>query len=59
MEEVNLMVMIEVMPGKRQNQIDGYNKLKPLYTRALGIRGKDNVRSNNYQSKSEDMPEFR
>lgn len=30
MEEVNLMVMIEVLPGKRKTQIDAYNKLKPL-----------------------------
>lgn len=30
MEEVNLIVMIEVMPGKRDLQLDAYKKLKPL-----------------------------
>lgn len=30
MDEVNLLVFIEVMPGKRSEQIEAYNKLKPL-----------------------------
>jgi len=30
MEEINLIVMIEVMPGKRNVQINAYKKLKPL-----------------------------
>lgn len=30
MEEVNLIVMIEVMPGKQSFQLDAYEKLKPL-----------------------------
>ena len=30
MEEVNLIVMIEVMPGKRGNQLEAYKRLKPL-----------------------------
>jgi quinol monooxygenase YgiN len=30
MEEVNLVVMIEVMPGKRDLQIEAYKNLKPL-----------------------------
>lgn len=30
MEEVNLIVMIEVKPGKQGLQVDAYKKLKPL-----------------------------
>jgi len=30
MEEVNLIVMIEVVPGKRDIQLAAYEKLKPL-----------------------------
>lgn len=30
MEEVNLLVFIEVMPGKRNEQIEAYKKLKPI-----------------------------
>lgn len=30
MEEVNLIVMIEVIPGKRDIQLMAYEKLKPL-----------------------------
>lgn len=30
MEEVNLLVFIEVMPGKRNEQIEAYRKLKPI-----------------------------
>jgi quinol monooxygenase YgiN len=30
MEEVNLIVMIEVMPGKRDIQLAAYKELKPL-----------------------------
>lgn len=30
MEEVNLIVMIEVVPGKRDIQLTAYEKLKPL-----------------------------
>ncbi len=29
MNEVNLLVFIEVMPGKRDEQIEAYKKLKP------------------------------
>ncbi|MDZ7925265.1 MAG: antibiotic biosynthesis monooxygenase family protein [Marinagarivorans sp.] len=30
MEEINLVVMIEVMPGKRCHQLEAYEKLKPF-----------------------------
>jgi quinol monooxygenase YgiN len=30
MEEVNILVQIEVMPGKANEQIDTYKKLRPL-----------------------------
>ncbi|MEX6503995.1 putative quinol monooxygenase [Pseudomonas zhanjiangensis] len=30
MEEVNLLIQIEVMPGKRAEQIAAYTRLKPL-----------------------------
>jgi quinol monooxygenase YgiN len=30
MDEVNLLVFIEVMPGKRSEQIEAYENLKPL-----------------------------
>ena len=30
MEEVKLIVMIEVMPGKRDTQLNAYKRLKPL-----------------------------
>lgn len=36
MEEINLLVFIEVMPGKRNEQIEAYKKLKPIVLEELG-----------------------
>jgi quinol monooxygenase YgiN len=36
MSAVNLLVLIEVQPGKRQQQIQVYEKLKPLVLAELG-----------------------
>jgi quinol monooxygenase YgiN len=36
MDEVNLLVFIEVVPGKRIEQVEVYKKLKPLVEAELG-----------------------
>ena len=36
MSAINLLVLIEVQPGKRQQQIQSYEKLKPLVLAELG-----------------------
>ena len=38
MDEINLLVFIEVMPGKRAEQIEAYKALKPLVEAEPGCR---------------------
>ncbi|MDO5654090.1 MAG: putative quinol monooxygenase [Brachymonas sp.] len=36
MDEINLLILIEVMPGKRNIQLEAYKKLKPLVLAEAG-----------------------